>query len=75
MDLQVKNQQEVIDVRWKPANGKKCHYGDKHCDHLTFLLLDTLLLFLDVHSRRLPFPQMQHNFGIKHGHSYQRNQV
>ena len=43
--LEVKHQQEVIDVCWKLSNGKKCHYVDTHCDHLTFLLLDTLLIF------------------------------
>ena len=67
--LEVKYQQEVIDLRWKLANGKKRHYGDTHCDHLTFLLLDSLLIFFYVHSRRLPFPQMQHNFGKKYGPS------
>ena len=44
--LEVKYQQEVINLRWKLANGKKRHYGDTHCDHLTFLLLESFDFFL-----------------------------
>lgn len=72
---EVKGEQEVIDVCWKPTNSEESYYGDQHSYNFTLLPFYVLMVFVDVFTRCSSIPHMQHNFRIKTRHCQKRNHI